>query len=1106
MNALASRWADARAGERANLQLYMMELCDALMVTRPRPRGTGYEFELQIDAITVDGKESANYIDCWKAGHFALEGKDYAASNRGSTPNEASLRRAYGQVRNYVHHVPGEGPPPYLMVLDVAKTLIVWDRWAGTYGGFEAGHRIDLATLGDRPADVALLRDIWENPSARDRRGAAAAVTTEIAGKLAELAAALEGRGHEQEEVARFLMRVVFSCFAEDIGLLPADAFRQTVTEAGLNGSPTEFSEAVEGLWRHMDTGGRVGPFKFLKFNGHFFKDATALPLTRTELVLLEAAARADWSQVEPSIFGTLLTRALNPDERHRLGAEYTPRAYIERLIRPTIEDPILERWTAVQAEVVQLLETGKAKDQTQAESRLRDFHAWMRGLAVLDPACGSGNFLYVAMHAMKRIELEVLRAIERVTGHPDLRLEEIGPSQFHGIEVKRWAREIAELTLWIGYHQWWRQHHDVLPHEPILQDTGTLECRDALLAWDRRERQAERERPDPTPRLRHQVTGEDVPDPAARVEYQAYIGAREAPWPRADFIVGNPPYLGNKRLREALGDDYVDAVREAYPHITASADLVMYWWHRAAREVAEGRTIRAGLITTSSITQVEHRGIVHAMAERGAKLVWAIANHPWNADGDAAAVRVAMSVVARDSATARLLRVDDTGRVVSEIRAPRLNADFSVHADVATASTVPLQANAGLTFRGVSIVGDGFRLDDATAAAFRADPGDAPLIRRLINGRDLTDRPRNEWVIDFGMMSELEARNHARPYQLVRDTVRPMRMAQKRKTYRDLWWRFAEPRPELREAVQALPWYIATPMVVRHRVFFRVSAADLPDQRLMVIAAASDYLLGVLSSRIHVLWAESAGGRHGVGNDPVYNNSTCFLSFPFPNTTEVQQTAIASLAAKLHAHRDAAVARSGAVTVTAMYGVMAKLRAGLSLSPAERIVHTDAACEVLQGIHNELDAAVAAAYGWEWPEVDAVVLERLVTLHDARVLEEQAGVIRWVQAAFQKPRFGAGALPAPELSLDMADAETMPTAAAMTPSTEWPKDAIAQITMIRGTVLTSPATVDDTVARFKGGRRDIVLRHLETLTLLGELEIDEKGRYRPAAGAMVSG
>lgn len=367
LRALAERWAGARAGERANLQLYLVELCEALLVPRPGHRGSGYEFELTVDAISLDGREASNFIDCWKAGHFALEGKDVERARVVRASNDALLRRAYGQVRNYAAHVPGAAPPPYLMVLDVAKTLIVWDRWAGSFGGFEAGRRMDLATLHERPADIEFLRDVWQNPAAQDRRQVAQRVTKEIAGRLADLAAALEARGHEQGVVAQFLMRVVFSCFAEDIGLLPKDEFRATVREAGLNGSPEEFSQAVEALWRLMNDGGRVGRMKVLRFNGHFFQDAKALPLTRRELELLDAAAAQYWGDVEPAIFGTLLTRALDPKERRRLGASYTPPEYIERLIRPAVEQPIRERWTAVEAEVLQLTERALAEERAAA-------------------------------------------------------------------------------------------------------------------------------------------------------------------------------------------------------------------------------------------------------------------------------------------------------------------------------------------------------------------------------------------------------------------------------------------------------------------------------------------------------------------------------------------------------------------------------------------------------------------------------------------------------------------------------------------------------------------------------------------------------------------
>ncbi|MGH7621105.1 MAG: DNA methyltransferase, partial [Gemmatimonadaceae bacterium] len=498
-------------------------------------------------------------------------------------------------------------PPPYLMVLDVPRTLIVWDRWNGAYGDFAAGRRIALGTLHERPDDIALLFDIFAQPWVRDPRGKALLVSREIAAGLAELAAELEGRGLDTERVARFLMRCVFSCFAEDVGLLPVNLFRRTLETARDSGDRGRLSAALTSLWQTMDSGGMFGAELLHRFNGHFFKVVEALPLEARDVDLLIDAAKHDWAHVEPSIFGTLLVRALDPEERHRLGAEYTPRAYIERLVEPTVVEPIRERWTAVQAAVLQLEATEKKKDRSAALKQLRDFHEWMRGLSFLDPACGSGNFLYVTMAAVKRIELEVLNEIARLShGQGGLVLDEVHPRQFHGIEVKPWAREIAELTLWIGYHQFWRESHGGrTPPDPILEDTGTIECRDAVLAWDAIVYRPEKDRPDPTPRIVHPVTGELVPDPSAKLPYYEYVGARQAEWPRADFIVGNPPYIGNKRMREALGDGYVDALRAAYPLLPEGVDFVMFWWWRAAELIAAGAGNRAGLITTNSITQI---------------------------------------------------------------------------------------------------------------------------------------------------------------------------------------------------------------------------------------------------------------------------------------------------------------------------------------------------------------------------------------------------------------------------------------------------------------------------------------------------------------------
>jgi hypothetical protein len=1103
LKALSESWKDVSANERASFQTWFLQFCDALGVPAPAPPTDDYRFELPVRVVDRDGELATNFIDAWHAGHFAMEAK---MSDR-SKSDDTLLRRAFGQVRTYVSHVSGT-PPPYLMVVDVPRTLMIWDRWSGSYGDFGAGRRIALGSLHERVEDIALLQDVFARPAARDPRGRAQVVTKEIAAKLAALSAALEGRGLDQERVARFLMRCVFSCFAEDVGLLPAQLFRKTLEAARASGEATRLTAALELLWKTMDEGGMFGAEMLHRFNGHFFKTREALPLEPVDVTLLIEATSYDWSRVEPSIFGTLLVRALDPAERHRLGAEYTPREYIERLVEPTVVEPIREKWVAVQATVLQLEETPKKRDA--AIKQLLEFHSWMRSLRFLDPACGSGNFLYVTMAAVKRIEYEVLNEIQRVSGgQGGLVLDEVHPRQFYGIEIKPWAREIAELTLWIGYHQFWRETHGGrTPPDPILEDTGTIECRDAILAYDDVVHRPEKDRPDPTPRIVSPVTGELVPDPAAKLPYYEYVNARPAEWPKADFIVGNPPYLGEKRQRDALGDGYVDALRATYSsRVSASADLVMYWWVRAAEVVGTHATSRAGLITTNSVTQEKNRTHIADARRNGVRIIWAVSDHPWVDGLDGAAVRVALSVMTAVQVPARRVVVDENALVVREETGVALNDNLSFGADVINAASTALLSNRGLCHQGFKIGGAGFRYTAAEAGRLlELDTRHVGKVRRLVTGRDLATNRSSEWVIDLGLADETTAREAPLLFDLLRGKVYPERQASSREAYRNMWWRFQEPRREMREALASLPHMFATLEVSRHRYFVRLPSQDAPDGTLVVIATDAGWILGVLSSSIHNCWALAAGSRLGVGNDARYNKGVCFDSFPFPYASHELLDRVACGVEALDRHRSGVLGASADVSLTKIYNIIEKLRTETPLTPAERTINELAACGVLRDLHDELDRLVAQAYGWPWPMEKGEILERLVALHDERVEEEKRGLVRWLRPEYQIPRFAPEqanaelALPQPEQAVPTrgkkkpkaSAAESAPKSA----KPAWPGTAVEQISAITALIGQQPLDAGGVANAFSGAKLELVQRHLETLALMGEAAQRKDGRF----------
>ncbi|MCU0922234.1 MAG: class I SAM-dependent DNA methyltransferase, partial [Burkholderiaceae bacterium] len=515
--AFIARWRHAGGSERANYQLFIGELCALLGLPAPQPAqgdalDDAYVFERRISFAHGDGSRSAGFIDCYRRGAFVLEAKKLKAGAQTKGFDDALLR-ARAQAEGYARALPAaEGRPPFLVVVDVGHVIELYaefTRSGATYTPFPdaRSHRITLAELR-QPAVRERLRTLWLEPMALDPSRAAAKVTRQVAVQLAALARSLEAAGHTPETVAAFLTRCLFSMFAEDVGLLPKAGDGQ----GGFVGllqrhrdEPATLQKMMAVLWADMDRGGFSAALaqELMRFNGKLFKGWQAadyvLPLNREQIDGLLQAASANWREVEPAIFGTLLERALDPAERHALGAHYTPRAYVERLVLPTVVEPLRADWADAQAAALLLANEanaleGKKRDDKLAEARaeIRRFHLRLCTVRVLDPACGSGNFLYVTLEHLKRLEAEVLAQAEAL-GDTQARLglegETVTLQQLRGIEINQRAAALAELVLWIGWLQWHiRSFGSTSLAEPVIHDYGNIEHRDAVLAWDGQE------------------------------------------------------------------------------------------------------------------------------------------------------------------------------------------------------------------------------------------------------------------------------------------------------------------------------------------------------------------------------------------------------------------------------------------------------------------------------------------------------------------------------------------------------------------------------------------------------------------------------------------
>ena len=939
--AFIAKWRVAsELKERSAAQEHFIDLCRLLGEPTPAeadPSGERYCFERGARKDTGgDG-----WADVWKRHCFAWEYKG----------RHANLDAAFNQLRQYALALEN---PPLLIVSDLVRFRIR-THWTNSVS---ETHELTLDDLAD-PAGRDKLKWAMSDPERLRPGESRQALTERAAATFAGLARSLRERGHGAQAVAHFVNRLVFCMFAEDVGLLPDRMFTRMLEQARKR--PEEFAALARDLFGAMSTGGRIGFEPVAWFNGGLFDDdATALPLERSEIETALAAAALDWSEIDPSILGTLFERGLDPDKRSQLGAHYTDRDKIMRIVEPVVVRPLLAEWEAVKAGIAADLGRAEAarsraagtRQRARAERRLRGFLERLRRFTVLDPACGSGNFLYLALHALKDVEHRA--QLEAEAMGLQRAFPAVGPANVRGMELNAYAAELARVSVWIGEIQWMRRHGFRESRDPILKPLDTIECRDALLA---------------------PVGGESEGGESER---------REPEWPAADVVIGNPPFLGGKLLNAHLGEDYVSRLFTVYRgRVPAEADLVCYWFVKAGEQMRAGRAKRAGLVSTNSIRGGANRRALQA-ATRDHPIFEAWSDEPWVVDG--AAVRVSLVCFSGpDDEAGRERRLD--GRPVDEVHADLTASRGGAGVDMTGAQR--LYRNLGVAFMG-DTKGGPFDVRGAQARDWLRAPANpngrpnADVLRPWRNGMDVTRRPADKWIVDFGWdMVREEAALYEAPYRHAEEHVYPMRRGNRRESYRERWWRHVEPRQGMRRALRGLSRYIATPRVAKHRLFVWLDARICPDSQLIVIARDDDTTFGVLHSRFHEAWSLRLGTWLGKGNDPRYTPTTAFETFPFPD----------GLSPLVPAEEYAGDPRAAAVAEAARR--LAELRERW-LNPPEWVEWVDepapgyprrpvprdeAAARALKArtltnlynarpqwladAHAALDAAVAAAYGW---------------------------------------------------------------------------------------------------------------------------------------------
>ena len=899
------KWRGTTFGERQAAQAWFLDLLK--VVGHPDPIEFG-----EPDRFTFEKAVPGGFADAYLEGCFGWEFKG----------SDAQLPGAFDQLLRYQVYL--RTPP--LLVVSSFQLIRVQTNFRDKE---TVVHDIPIAELGD-PEQLRKLRDIFFEPGAFEPERTVEQVTRETALLFGRIVEDMEERGGGGERLARYLNQLVFCLYAEDAGLLRDNLFSDIVRNQFRN--PDMFNLAVKNLFDQMANGGLFGADAIAHFNGDLFNESDTVELSEVSLQRLVEAVEKNWRDIEPSIFGTLFEGVLDATKRSRLGAHYTGADDILLVVEPVVMKPLRREWEDARQKIDDAIADGKSD---AARATLDAFRQRLAGVTVLDPACGSGNFLYIALRSLLDLEKQVIDYAAELGWHG--LTPTVSPSQMTGIEIDHYAAELARTALWIGYIQWHEMNGFRYERDPILTPLDTIRRVDAILAYD----------------------GEG--------------GAVEPEWPDAEFIVGNPPFLGNKLLRGNLGDEYIDTLFSLYDgRVPGEADIVCYWFEKARAKIEGGKCSRAGLLATQGIRGGANRRTLDRIKASG-DIFMAHSDRPWVLDG--AVVHV--SIVGFDDGTESKCELN--GKSVSAIY-----ANLTTGIDLTTARR--LKENADVSFIGDMKKGK-FEITADVATQMLDMPNNpngrpnSDVLRPWVNGLDITRRPRNMWIIDFDMnMSESDAAIYEAPFEYIKHNVKPARDKVRNDLERRRWWVHGRTAPDLRQAVKGLKRYIATPRVAKHRLFVFLSEKVIPDGALVVFARNDDYSFGVLHSRIHEIWARATGTQLREAESGFrYSHTATFETFPFPRPTDEQREAIAEAARELNRLREGWLNPVDAEGKAVMFGVDLRRRTLTNLYN-EYEGHS-----WLVNAHERLDGAVAGAYGWDAGVSEEGVLEHLLALNLAR-------------------------------------------------------------------------------------------------------------------------